>query len=85
MSAVSKSSGDRVISRAMQILQSRLRAPDVVVNARETVRKYLVLQLAERKHEMFVALWLDAKNRLIKVDAVFAAVFFKRPSTRARL
>jgi DNA repair protein RadC len=35
------------------------------------VRDWLRLKLATRQHEVFMALWLDAQNRLIKADELF--------------
>ncbi len=36
------------------------------------VRDWLRLKLASRQHEVFMALWLDAQNRLIKADELFS-------------
>lgn len=36
------------------------------------VRDWLRLKLATRQHEVFMALWLDAQNRLIKADELFS-------------
>ena len=35
------------------------------------VRDWLRLKLATRQHEVFMALWLDAQNRLIKAEELF--------------
>jgi len=35
------------------------------------VRDWLRLQLASRDHEVFIALWLDAQNQLLKADELF--------------
>ncbi|KAB2927734.1 MAG: JAB domain-containing protein [Dechloromonas sp.] len=35
------------------------------------VRDWLRLRLAARPHEVFMALWLDAQNRLLKADELF--------------
>ena len=35
------------------------------------VRDWLRLKLASRQHEVFMALWLDAQNRLLKADELF--------------
>ena len=35
------------------------------------VREWLRLRLASRPHEVFMALWLDAQNRLLKADELF--------------
>ncbi|PKO39362.1 MAG: hypothetical protein CVU31_17335 [Betaproteobacteria bacterium HGW-Betaproteobacteria-4] len=36
------------------------------------VRDWLRLKLASRGHEIFMALWLDAQNRLLKADELFS-------------
>jgi DNA repair protein RadC len=36
------------------------------------VRDWLRLKLASRQNEVFMALWLDAQNRLLKADELFA-------------
>jgi DNA repair protein RadC len=36
------------------------------------VRDWLRLKLATRQHEVFMALWLDAQNRLIKAEELFS-------------
>jgi DNA repair protein RadC len=36
-----------------------------------TVRDWLRLKLAGRQHEVFMALWLDAQNRLLVADELF--------------
>lgn len=35
------------------------------------VRQWLTLQLASRPHEVFMALWLDAQNRLLTAEELF--------------
>lgn len=63
---------DRVIYRAMHLVEQRLRKPGAVLNSPRAVRQCLALQLAEYKHEVFSALWLDTKNRLIAAEHLFA-------------
>lgn len=36
------------------------------------VRDWLRLKLASKAHEVFMALWLDAQNRLIKAEELFS-------------
>lgn len=36
------------------------------------VRDWLRLKLASRQHEVFLALWLDAQNRLLQADELFS-------------
>jgi DNA repair protein RadC len=44
---------------------------DSLLNAPDKVRDYLRLSLAQRPHEVFVALHLDAQNRLIAAEELF--------------
>ncbi|MCL2829207.1 MAG: DNA repair protein RadC [Betaproteobacteria bacterium] len=41
------------------------------LNSPQTVRDYLRLSMAALPHEVFTALWLDARNRLIASDELF--------------
>lgn len=40
--------------------------------APETVRRWLQLKLGSRPHEVFMALWLNAQNQLIKAEELFS-------------
>lgn len=40
-------------------------------NSPAMVRDWLRLKLASHRHEVFMALWLDAQNRLLKADELF--------------
>lgn len=62
---------DRTIARAMQILESRLRSPGTALGNPQLVRKFLALRLAGLEHEVFMALWLDTRHRLIEADELF--------------
>jgi len=44
---------------------------DAVLNSPERVRQFLQLQLAGREHEVFMVLYLDAQNRLLREEALF--------------
>lgn len=57
--------GDAAILRAHSILSERLRAPGVSLSSPRSVRDLLKLKLADKEHEVFIALWLDTQNRLI--------------------
>ena len=58
--------GDAVILKALTVLSSRLREPTDGLGSPGAVRAFLMLHLAELEHEAFVALFLDAQNRLIE-------------------
>ncbi|MFO0207354.1 MAG: RadC family protein, partial [Betaproteobacteria bacterium] len=42
-----------------------------VLNSPERVRQFLQLQLAGREHEVFMVLYLDAQNRLLREQELF--------------
>ncbi len=63
--------GDAIIVRALAVLDSRLREPGACLTSPGAVRAFLVLQLAELEHEVFVALFLNAQNRLIECRELF--------------
>ena len=44
---------------------------DVLLTSPQAVRDYLRLRIANREHEVFVALFLDSQNRLIACDEMF--------------
>jgi DNA repair protein RadC len=62
--------GDRIVYRALKILEERIRSGPVLTSP-GAVRDYLRLLLAEREHEVFVCLWLDAQHRLLLAEEIF--------------
>jgi DNA repair protein RadC len=59
-----------VMELARRALQAGLRS-EPVFDSPTRVREYLSLQLAERPHEVFAALFLDAQHRLIEYAELF--------------
>jgi len=61
-----------VIREALQILENRLRRDSYTsfVGVQDT-KNFLVLKLAGKKHEVFSALFLDNKHRLIQFSEIF--------------
>lgn len=55
---------------ARRALKETLNQRDLLTTP-QTVRDWLRLHLAHRESEVFVALWLDAQNRLIQSDDLF--------------
>lgn len=55
---------------ARRALQEEMRGGDVL-GSPQTVRDYLRLTLAERPHEVFMAVFLDAQNRVIAMEELF--------------
>jgi hypothetical protein len=67
-------SPDAIVERAMEILEAHLsarREGGDVMDRPEVVKKYLKLKLAEYPHEVFAALWLDNRHRVIKFSEMF--------------
>jgi DNA repair protein RadC len=59
-----------VIQLALAFLAARHRRGTMLANPKETIA-YLQLLLAERKNEVFVALFLDNRHRLLCCDELF--------------
>lgn len=55
---------------ARRALEEELQA-GVALNSPEVVRRYLQLFLGSKRHEVFVVLFLDVKNRLIATEEMF--------------
>jgi len=55
---------------ARRALAQQMSARDLLTSPAQ-VRDWLRLKLATRKNEVFLALWLDAQNRLLKADELF--------------
>lgn len=62
---------DAVIRQALSIMESRLKYREVALNSPQAVRDYLRLRIADREHEVFVCLFLDAQHRLIAAEEMF--------------
>ena len=63
-------SEDQIIKQALRILEGRVRNGDSL-NSPRAVRDYLRLTFAEKEHEVFVTIFLDAQNRVIEVEEMF--------------
>jgi DNA repair protein RadC len=59
-----------VLELARRCLGERLRAGDALTSP-GAVRDYLRLALAQREHEVFVVIFLDAQHRVIEVEEAF--------------
>ncbi len=55
---------------ARRALEEELQA-GIALNSPEAVRRYLKLYLGSKRHEVFVVLFLDVKNRLIATEEMF--------------
>lgn len=63
-------SADEVIAFAMEIVAQRFQR-GACMNSPDATRQYLALQLADRCHEVFGALFLDSQHRLINDEVLF--------------
>ena len=63
-------SDDELISQALAILSRRMRVTDHLASP-SAVRDYLRLLLADKEHEVFVVVLLDAQNRVLLCDELF--------------
>jgi DNA repair protein RadC len=64
-------SEEKVVARAIRILMKELTTPGELLTAPSVVKRYLQLRLARKEHEVFGALWLNAKNQLIASEDMF--------------
>ena len=62
--------GDRIILRALKILEERIRT-GASLTSPSAVRNYLRLLLHGREHEVFVCIWLDAQHRVLSTEEIF--------------
>jgi DNA repair protein RadC len=60
----------QTIEQALAILEKRARAGSALTSP-GAVRDYLRLSLADREHEVFVVVHLDAQHRVIRFEEVF--------------
>jgi len=60
-----------VIRRAIRLLEERLEYNRTVLASPQAVRDFLRLRMGQLEHEVFIALWLDAQNRLIEIEELF--------------
>lgn len=69
--APADTSDDAIIAAALTILERRLRDPGAKFDSPKAVRDYCTIALADRDHEVFGVLFLDAQHRLIEWQAMF--------------
>lgn len=62
---------DQVIQSALAILESRLQQPEHYLRSPIDASSYLVLKLAERKSEVFVAVFLNNRHGVIEYRELF--------------
>jgi len=62
---------DEVIAAALRILEKRIREGDCLASP-QAVREYLRLAIGDREREVFVVVLLDAQNRVLAMEELFA-------------
>jgi DNA repair protein RadC len=63
---------EQIITMAKQIISGRLqRCDDIVATSPTDVERYLQLQLATNEREIFAAMFLDTRHRLISFEKLF--------------
>lgn len=63
---------EQIINLAQQIISDRLqRGEDIVATSPTDVQRFLQLQLAAKEQEIFAAMFLDTRHRLISFEKMF--------------
>lgn len=62
---------DRLIRRAIRILEGRLQTTETTIDAPWLARQYVISRFAARKSEVFALLFLTAKGGLIECREMF--------------
>ena len=62
---------DAVIARALAILDNRMRRDGNPITSPEMTKNYLRLRVGALEHEVFGALWLDNRHRVLAREEVF--------------
>src|SRR5688572_10449346 len=65
----SQEAGD-ILAAASKILESRARYGSALTSP-GAVRDYLRIALADRPHEVFVCIWMDAQHRVMQFEEMF--------------
>ncbi|WP_051901529.1 RadC family protein [Methylotenera sp. L2L1] len=71
-STTTESKQDKTITEAISLLYAQLKQPKTEsLNNPSKVKQYLTLALSKEEREVFMVLFLDARNRLIESDIMF--------------
>ena len=60
-----------IIRKALNILESRIKIPEVYFSASKDVKNYMALRFGSLEYEVFSVMYLDSKNGLIKLKEMF--------------
>src|SRR5262245_27544806 len=64
---------DRIIARAVEILERRFLAPrGEAINGIGDARRYVAMKLAGRRREAMLAIWMDADGHVLALEEVGA-------------
>ena len=66
-----KSDEESIITKALEILVSRMRKAEAYMNSPSAVRNFLRLKMAELEFEVFTVLFLDAQHGVIATEEMF--------------
>ena len=70
MTAITLYTRPQVVQQALALLECEVREADALATP-DAVRDYLRLLLADRPHEVFAVMFLDARNRVIETLEMF--------------
>jgi len=62
---------ESIITKALEILASRMRIAGEALNSPATVRNFLKLKMAELEHEVFGAIFLNAQHQVVEYNELF--------------
>jgi len=61
----------RIIKQANTIMENKMREYDLALKSPEMTRNYLRNKIGRSEHEVFCALWLDTRHRVIEFQELF--------------
>lgn len=66
-----KDQQDKIIARALRILEERAKYNEQTLGTPTDVKNYLRLKLGEVEHEVFCCVWLDSQHKVIDFEEMF--------------
>ena len=66
-----KDQQDKIIARALRILEERAKYNEQTLGTPTDVKNYLRLKLGEVEHEVFCCVWLDSQHKVIDFEELF--------------
>jgi len=71
MKLTQEQKNEKIIIKALQILETKLTYGSIALSDPSVVKDYLRLKLADKQSEVFSALYLDSAHQLIKYSELF--------------